>query len=110
MAGDISASQMYELIITHLFLPESINFRGELEELYYTLTGEYIPSSFSLSKAIERIYRNDHQEILKKILITIAEKGKREFKRLQNDYPSLKVDIEKRIQSLDKFINRIKDC
>jgi len=49
-------------------LPEDISFRDELEKLYHALTKEYLPSSFSIRKVIERIYENGHRYVLFKIL------------------------------------------
>ena len=45
-------------------LPQHIFFRGELEMLYHASTGEYLPSSYSIGKIIERIYEDGHRKIL----------------------------------------------
>lgn len=110
MTKEISNEQMYELVNRKLFLPEAIFLLNELEELYHTITGKYIPSSFNLKKAIKRVYENNHQDVLKKILIAIAERGIKEFKIQQDNYPSLRDDIEKRVNELNEFIKTLKDC
>ena len=110
MNKEISFEQMYTLISSKIFLPKSIVFRQELEKLYHTMSGQYLPTSFSLAEAIKRIYDNGHQDILKRILIAICERGIREFEAQVETYPTLKNEIRKRIDDLNQFISLLKDC
>lgn len=91
-------------------LPEDINisFRDELEKLYHALTTEYIPSSLSIRKIIERIYENGHRYVLFKILRALAERGIKEYEKLQETYPTLKNEINERIEELKNIIKELK--
>ena len=89
-------------------LPQHIFFfRRELEKLYHASTGEYLPSSYSIGKIIERIYENGHRKVLFKILKAMVERGIKEFEKMQEDYPSLKNEIDERIGKLKEVIEKL---
>ncbi len=91
-------------------LPESVFFRGELEKLYHALTKLYIPSSYSISKVIERIYMEGNRNILLKILKAMAmDLGIKYYERMIEAYPSLEKDFKRRMEELIKVIREIDD-
>ncbi len=89
-------------------LPEDIFFfRKEFEKLYHALTGEYLPSSYSINKIVKPIYESGHRKILFKILKAMAERGIKEYKKMQEDYPTLKDEIDERIEKLKEVIEKL---
>ncbi len=100
---------IYELenIIKSATLDARRPFRFDFDPLFHTLSGQYIPSSFSMFKAFERAY-DDDKKAFKKALIAVIEKGNKYLQAEIEASPSLKEDFLQKIQKNKESIEKIK--
>jgi len=99
-----------ELCILIYRLPESPRkelFVEELDKLYHLRTGEHLVGSLRnrLKRGCER-----NKKVLLEALIQIAEKDIKRFKSDAEEYPRFRKDCEEKINRLEKFIRRLRDC
>jgi hypothetical protein len=109
MRERISATELDILI--HELKPESprkeVLFLEELDSLYHLRTGEHLVGSRRerLKRGCER-----NKEALLEALIQIAEKDIKRFESDAKEYPRFRKDCEEKINKLEKFIRRLRDC
>ena len=108
MRENISETELSILIHR---LPESPRkealFLEELDKLYHLRTDEHLVGSLNkrLKRGCER-----NKKVLLEALIQIAEKDIKRFKSDAEEYPRFRKDCKEKVNRLEKFIRRLKDC
>jgi len=103
----ISEEDLDKLMHTKLKLPRSIDLRDEFLSLYQVKTGQ-TPES-SVYRTIKRAYEEGRPKDVIAVLKAITEKGRREYRKLSKQYPSMKMEFKARIKDLQDFLIALND-
>lgn len=80
--------------------------QAELEGLFYIKTGEYLPQG--LNEKTEKIITSGKEKEYMEVLIAMAERRLKQYTKKRNVYPSMKNDLNKKIEGIRKYIHNLK--